>query len=305
MIAAAAVGIGALFALGGCALPPAQLPEADGRQLIALDQHWTPDQRALYYRDSQGSVLMPYAWLMALEQPEIKFVGDVGLFMDPDYIGRFGFLPGRPIPGRPDLPVDCTPSDDRYSVDYTCGLPVGFARTLLDEEDLDLPGIDERDTAGLTCAACHTGELHYRGNAIRVDGGTGLMDPTSFQSALGMAVLLTERIPFRMTRFADRVLRKPQPPAAGGPDFAQQFERYEAELKAYEATFDARKAKLQDELSAWIKDKFGEQITASRLGLYDDYDGGFAHGRAGAHRQHHVRDRDGHRRQPRRQAARP
>ena len=263
------------FALGGCALPPAQLPEDNGRQLTALDQSWTPDERMLYYHDSQGSVLMPYPWLMALEQPEIKFVGEVGLFLDDDYVGKFGFLPGRPVPGRPELPKDCTPSADPNDVDYTCGLPVGFSRTLLDVEALSLPGILDRDTAGLTCAACHTGELHHAGNAIRIDGGTSLMDPTNFQSALGMAVLLTERLPFRMTRFADRVLGKPQPPAAGSPDFKEQFERYKAELEAYDVTFDDKRDALRDDLGVWIKEKFAEQITASRKGLYDDYPGGF------------------------------
>lgn len=263
------------FALGGCALPPAQLPEDDGRRLMALDQSWTADERALFYHESQGSVLMPYPWLMALEQPEIKFFGKVGLFLDDDYIGRFGFLPGRPIPGREDLPKDCTPSADPNSVDYDCGLPVGFSRTLLDAEDLALPGILDRDTAGLTCSACHTGELHYAGNAIRIDGGTSLMDPTNFQSALGMAVLLTQRVPFRFNRFADRVLGKPQPPAADGPDYNEQFERYKAQLEAYEVTLGEKRDALRDDLGVWIKEKFAEQITASRKGLYDDYPGGF------------------------------
>src|SRR5581483_9008712 len=108
-----------------------------------------------------------------------KFVGTVGRFLDDDYIGRFGFLPGRPLPGHEELPKDCTPTDDPNSVDYTCGLPVGFSRTLLDADALSLPGVVERDVVGLTCAACHTGELHFQNHAIRIEGAPAQMDPTT------------------------------------------------------------------------------------------------------------------------------
>ena len=204
-----AVVVVAAFALGCLALPEAQLPEDEGRTLVALDQQWNGYQRELYYHQTQGSVLLPYKWLMALEQPEIKFFGEVGMFLDEDYIMRFGFLPGRPIPATPgdtsgfeSPPVDCTPSDDPNHIDYNCGLPVGFSRA---EVPL-MRGVFEEDSVGLTCAACHTTELHFEDKAIRIDDATSLIDPTAFQTAVGGAMFLTQNLPFRFNRFADRVL---------------------------------------------------------------------------------------------------
>jgi hypothetical protein len=270
--------VSVMAALGvGCeALPPAQLPEDNGRQLKVLDQGWSPAQRAQFYHASQGSVLMPYKWLMALEQPEVKFIGTVGRFLDEDYIGRFGFLPGRPMPGHEQLPKDCTPSDDPASVDYTCGLPVGFSRTMLEPEAMSMPGVVDRDVVGLTCSACHTGELHYRQTAIRIDGASAQMDPTSFQSAMGGALILTQRLPFRFNRFADRVLARPQPPTdRNNPKFAQEFDAYKAELDAYERTRDTQRAALRKKLDTFLEASTSEIMIATRKGLYARYPGGF------------------------------
>ena len=67
----------------GCvALPNAQ-PDADVKR-VSLGQGWRPADRALFYHQSQGSVVLPYEWFVALEQPEVKFIGTVGLFRDPD-----------------------------------------------------------------------------------------------------------------------------------------------------------------------------------------------------------------------------
>ena len=75
----------------GCvALPNAQ-PDADVKR-VSLGQGWRPADRALFYHQSQGSVVLPYEWFVALEQPEVKFIGTVGLFRDPDYFSRYGFL---------------------------------------------------------------------------------------------------------------------------------------------------------------------------------------------------------------------
>jgi hypothetical protein len=266
----------AVLSAGCQSLPPAQLPENNGRQLTVLDQGWSASQRAQFYHASQGSVLMPYKWLMALEQPEVKFIGTVGQFLDDDYIGRFGFLPGRPIPGHDELPKACTPSEDPASVDYTCGLPVGFSRTMLEPEALSMPGIVSRDVVGLTCSACHTGELHYQGNAIRIDGASAQIDPTSFQSALAGALILTQRLPFRFNRFADRVLDEPVPPAdRNNPKFAEQFAAYQSELAAFEQTRDAQRAALRTQLDTYLQASTSEILTASRKRLYSRYPGGF------------------------------
>ena len=82
------------------------------------------------------------------------------------------------------------------------GLPVGFARdTVVD------PQTGEKiEVLGLTCAACHTGQLEYKGKGIRIDGGSATVDLASFQTELGYAVGFTDKVPFRFDRFAEAVL---------------------------------------------------------------------------------------------------
>ena len=137
-------------------------------------------------------------------------------------------------------------------------------------------GVIEQDVVGLTCAACHTTELHFQDTAIRIDGATALMDPTSFQSALGGAMLLTQRLPFRFNRFADRVLGKPQPPDRDHEDFARQYDIYVSQLAAYEATLDEQREALRQQVDEFMEAGASEKLAAMSKGLYADYPGGFS-----------------------------
>ncbi len=47
-----------LVGLGCVVLPEAQLPEGN-RRLVALDQGWIGADRALFYHESQGTVMVP------------------------------------------------------------------------------------------------------------------------------------------------------------------------------------------------------------------------------------------------------
>lgn len=148
------------------------------------EQHWSPDQRQWFYHTAQGTELVPYKWFLALEQPRIKIFGTVPRFADSDYLARFGFLPDPASPQNPE------------------GLPVGFAKdTVVDPESGNTV-----EVIGLTCAACHTGQLEYKGKGIRIDGGSATVDLASFQTELGYAVGFTAKVPFRFERFARKVL---------------------------------------------------------------------------------------------------
>ncbi len=83
------------------------------------------------------------------------------------------------------------------------GLPVGFAR---DDRFVDPYTGQKLVVLGITCAACHTGELFYGGKAIRIDAGPSLIDLQKFTEALGLAVTWTYYDPPRFRRFAKRVL---------------------------------------------------------------------------------------------------
>jgi hypothetical protein len=59
---------------------------------------------------------------------------------------------------------------------------------------------------GVTCAACHTGQLEYNGNRVLVDGGAAMISLDQFREALKLSIALTKYVPGRFGRFAERVL---------------------------------------------------------------------------------------------------
>lgn len=115
------------------------------QQVHYLDQ-WSDTDRQTYYFTPQGTQVkgLHYDWFTALELPFSQ-----QRFASPEYLARFGFLidPNqKPTPNNPG------------------NLPVGFARH-------QNPG--SADTfLDITCAACHTGELRFKGQAVRIDGGS-------------------------------------------------------------------------------------------------------------------------------------
>jgi len=176
-------GIGAYF-VAYPNLPAYQQPE----QLHYLNQ-WSEADRQTFYYTPQGTQVkgLRYEWFQALEKPFGR-----GKLAAPDYLARFGFL------------VD---PQQQPSTRNPANLPVGFAR----HEDSET-GIAYLD---ISCAACHTGELRHRGQAIRIDGGAALHSlastvPTlrggAFGQALGMSMAATYYNPLKFKRFALEVL---------------------------------------------------------------------------------------------------
>lgn len=141
-------------------------PYGDGAsKLVYLDQGWTVPETLWYYHADQGSVLLPYQVLIHLEQPDSD-----KRILDPANLVRYRLLPQRATPDNPDA------------------LPVGLTR--------------HGDSAGLTCAACHTGQLIWQGTAIRVDGAPALADITGFLSAIRDAEAATLADTTKLARFA-------------------------------------------------------------------------------------------------------
>lgn len=144
-------------------------------QVIHADQGWTDDQRVHFHHTSQGTRLVPYDWFMALEQPCLSLFG-CDLFADKTYLARFGFLSSQ--------------ADSKLNPD---GLPIGFARL---QDFYDPETKTTYPVIGFTCAACHTGELHFGKYALQVDGAPAMIEVTEFQKALLLAVGFTQKIPF-------------------------------------------------------------------------------------------------------------
>lgn len=196
------------------------------REAYWLEQNWALEDRHWFHHVSQGTATfpVPYSWFMALEQPRLYFVARPGLLSDGAHLERFGFIPSPktihtdettlrrfgyanvyetappPVPARQwDYPVKWeTP------VENVDGLPVGFARMTGVRDPAT--GRQEEDKIGLTCAACHTGQIHYKGVDVRFDGGPAMADLKKLESTTGLSIMYTLYVPGRFTRFANRVL---------------------------------------------------------------------------------------------------
>lgn len=181
------------------ALTPPRLPApiAVSRQIWRGDQSWSFDQADKFHFDSQGTrtLPIPLSWFMALEEPlssplAIPFAKR-GRFADDQYLLRFGFIGSEASRFNP------------------YGLPIGFATTPYQS----IAGLSEKKTAiGLTCAACHTGQLVYGGKRYVVDGGPAQIDLGQLTLALGAALgqtAVSSKLRFfdgRFERFARAVL---------------------------------------------------------------------------------------------------
>lgn len=180
---AGALSAGCLaLVLGTCATPRkappiqegAPVPHTMGR-VIELAQNWSEEQQQWFWFTSQGSRLTPYDWFLALEQAD-----GTEPFRSDAHMDQLRYLLEEPGPANPD------------------GLPVGFAR------DVD------RETGqawmGLTCAACHTNQIDYKGTGMRIDGAPTLADAFRFFDELAAAMEATASDDAKFDRFARGVL---------------------------------------------------------------------------------------------------
>ena len=158
---------------------PDLAPKVPMEETVLLPQGipdgWGKDGRQWFYHVSQGTLIMPYEWLVALEQPDISaFATPAEQFINEDYMRHFGFLAGE--------------AHETFNPGGV--LPLGFAI----EYDFNDPVPDETkvyNAVGLTCSACHTGQLTYGEKTLRIEGGAALVDLRGFQKALGRAVAYT------------------------------------------------------------------------------------------------------------------
>jgi hypothetical protein len=149
-------------------------PNASANPALSYaDQGWSAADRDAFYTTSQGSRMMPVDWYKALRRL------DVDEPFGADQLQRYGYLPN-----------DAS----------TTNLPVGFV-------------IDDRTTPnqlGMTCAACHTGQLEYQNNGVthqlRIDGAPANADFQLFLTDLTAAGRATSTDPQRFDAFAKAVL---------------------------------------------------------------------------------------------------
>jgi hypothetical protein len=169
-----ALALGLILALGRVE-GWAQQTDAESTLTYAA-QGWSAADRETFYTTSQGSHLIPYAWFKALKRT------DVDEPFAADKLQRYGFLAHDVSQANPE------------------GLPVGFV----------IDGPVASGQLGLTCAACHTGQLEYAQggvvHALRIDGGPAKTDAQQFLADLLAASRATLAEPARFDAFAKAVL---------------------------------------------------------------------------------------------------
>src|SRR4051812_30922894 len=139
---------------------------ATSAKVEQVNKEWTSKERQWFYHTSQGSQLMPYKWFLALEQADNK-----KSFIDPAHLARFRVIPDKSKEYNPD------------------GLPVGFAK------DPGKPNPNWGEQVGITCAACHTGQISYEGRGLLIDGAPGQLDVNGFLKSLAQAMVATQPNP--------------------------------------------------------------------------------------------------------------
>jgi hypothetical protein len=184
-----------------------------------LDQNWSTEDRHWFHHVSQGTKTfpVPYAWFVALEQPRIYLVSTPGLLSDSNYLERFGFIPSPKTihtdketllrygyADSSDAPASTQSLAGKWQVENFDGLPVGFAR-LTGATD-PMTGVAQPDLIGLTCAACHSGSIRYKGTSIRYDGGPAMVNLFKLEQVTTLSIGYTLIFPSRFNRFAARVL---------------------------------------------------------------------------------------------------
>ena len=235
------LGLGLAVALYYVANP--KLPAWSPAQQVHYLEQWSAVERETYYFTPQGTQVkgLRYDWFTALELPFSQ-----QRFAAPEYLARFGFL------------ID--PSQ-KPTLNNPGNLPVGFARH-------QNPGSQD-EFLDITCAACHTGELRFNGQAVRIDGGSAQhvlpsSVPTlrggSFGQALVASLTSTYYNPWKFERFARNVL---------GQDYDARHQQLRKDFKVSLDTFlkvawnDTHRGLYPTEEGPGRTDAFGRIANAS------------------------------------------
>ncbi|HZT30802.1 MAG TPA: di-heme-cytochrome C peroxidase [Bryobacteraceae bacterium] len=194
---AVAVFVGALVAAGCSQKPPAPAPTELESPLSFSGNGWTPAEWAEYYHLPEGSELMPYSLLANLKSIKTgkPFLEDME---------RFGFL------------------QDRASTANPYGMPVGL--TVARSRDASSEGVE---MVGFNCAACHVGEITWKGKRLRLHGAPGLINLQGYQVEFRDSLNDTLKNPKKLLALVI-AMEKKQTPDTPSEEAASQYLNDEA-----------------------------------------------------------------------------
>lgn len=163
-----------------------------------LDQGWNSAESLWFYYTTQGSNLMPYDFFLALEKP-----GQTQLFRSDENMNFYRYLPQKASSINPDA------------------LPVGWVKD----------SYKGKEYVGLTCAACHTGQINYNGVGVRIDGGPASADMENIMIDLAKALKHTREDAEAKQRFVKNVLAKGNYKSEA--DVLADLSKYEQRIYSY------------------------------------------------------------------------
>lgn len=247
-----------LLSITGCSIPTVFVPSIPQsppvKEVRWLEQGWSSDERFWFHHVSQGTSTLPvpYSWFVALEQPELSMLSSPGMLSDPSYLSRYGFIPSPKQPGSR------VGSQDKYLAfsGNPDGLPVGFSKFPASPDPVT--GQMQPDQLGFTCAACHTGQIEYRGASLRIDGAPAMTELGKFRNALVLALTQTNSVPGRFGRFARRVL--------GDSHTAEQATQLQGQLTGLLARIEQLKTITDTVAHQNVEEGFARLDAINRIG---------------------------------------
>ncbi len=146
--------------------------ESYSTPIYLKEQGWDESDSLWFYNTTQGSGLIPYDFYLHLE-----IADSTELIRSNKIIDHYRYLPQKATFFNPD------------------GLAVGFTKETYQGNDY----------MGYTCAACHTSQVNYKGQAIRIDGGPSMANMVGYLQALEKGLKQTIADPVKNKRFVDAV----------------------------------------------------------------------------------------------------
>src|SRR6185312_165851 len=119
-------------------------------------QGWAPKDSLWFDNTTQGSDLIPYDFFLVLRK-----AGSQELIRSDNLMNvRYRYLPRKATSNNPDA------------------LPIGMVKD-------NYKGLN---FMGFTCAACHTGQVNYKGTGIRIDGAPSMADMDTLLADMAAAL---------------------------------------------------------------------------------------------------------------------
>ena len=188
---------------------------------VLVPQNLTCQDRQEYWFTDQGSQMIPYGWFLHLEQ-----AGSTEKFSDPLNMDRYRYLPQKPTALNPD------------------GLPIGFTKGSA-KANKAYAEISQ-DWLGLTCAACHTGQVEFNGAKYLIDGAPSMADFETMMRELVAAMQATLDDEAKFERFAATVLADDKVRGGGGAGHPEKLRHQLEEITALRDAWNKRNEGTSD-----------------------------------------------------------